>query len=426
MGGRAARSRHRFGRPRRTFAEEQGGPSMTRWFAAARSSSAGGAASRWAAELADPGTYWAALALIGGAIAAGRAHRAAATAARPLPISFALHGGAGAARVGGGRGARACSSRCWRASWSVPSPRRSKARLLLFVERLAEGLGAVARVPRRRVDALGRPTERAGELLALAAAVGHAHPHRRGRRGWCANALSSVPMHGRTADLALSPVPCSWRSATRASTVPAAWVSGDPLVFTIPLLAAWYSYEHLDEIRRTYDQTIRSLGAAPELGGMVRDGSCRARRVDSRSPSAHELGFSRAEIEQLETAALLHHLGQVCIDEPEDGRPPDSAAIAKAGAEILRRTQLLAPAGDIIAAEAMPYRDEPGSDPALVAAADPQGHERVRRAVAGALRPRVRRARSAVLRARLPLRRAGARRARDRLDKAGLLAAVTR
>ena len=45
-----------------------------------------------------------------------------------------------------------------------------------------------------------------------------------------------------------------------------------PAIFTIPLLAAWYSYEHLEVIRRTYDQTIRALGAAPELGGMVREG----------------------------------------------------------------------------------------------------------------------------------------------------------
>ncbi len=51
-----------------------------------------------------------------------------------------------------------------------------------------------------------------------------------------------------------------------------AWACGVPSCFTIPLLAAWYSYEHLDVIRRTYDQTIRALGAAPELGGMVRDG----------------------------------------------------------------------------------------------------------------------------------------------------------
>ena len=46
--------------------------------------------------------------------------------------------------------------------------------------------------------------------------------------------------------------------------------------------------------------------------------------------------------------------GQVCLDEPDDGRPPEPVSVAQAGATILRGTQLLAPAGDIIAAEWMP------------------------------------------------------------------------
>jgi hypothetical protein len=140
-----------------------------------------------------------------------------------------------------------------------------------------------------------------------------------------------------------------------------------PAIFTIPLLAAWYSYEQLNVIRATYDQTIRALGAAPELGGMVREGH--AERVATIAvATGHELGFSRVEIESLETAALLHHLGQVCIDEPEDGRSPDPVAVAKAGAEILRVTPLLAPAGDIIAAEQLPYHEQIGADPSLLAA----------------------------------------------------------
>ncbi len=51
---------------------------------------------------------------------------------------------------------------------------------------------------------------------------------------------------------------------------------------------------------------------------------------------------------------MLHHLGQVCVDEPEDGRPAEAAAVAEAGAAILRSTSLLAPAGDVVAAETMP------------------------------------------------------------------------
>jgi hypothetical protein len=123
-----------------------------------------------------------------------------------------------------------------------------------------------------------------------------------------------------------------------------------PAVFTIPLLAAWYSYERLEAIRRTYEQTIRALGAAPELGGLVLEGH--AERVAELSVSmGNVLGHSNAELEALETAALLHHLGQMCLDEPEGGRSPDPGAVAQAGAVILRSTPLLAPAGDVIAAE---------------------------------------------------------------------------
>jgi hypothetical protein len=138
-----------------------------------------------------------------------------------------------------------------------------------------------------------------------------------------------------------------------------------PLVFTIPLLAAWYSYERLALIRRTYDQTIRALGAAPDLGGMVRDGHAE-RVAEVAVAMGSTLGFSRYELEQLQTAALLHHLGQVCIDEPDDGRPPEPVSIAHSGATILRSTELLAPAGDIIAAEWMPYREQVGSRPSVM------------------------------------------------------------
>ena len=246
-----------------------------------------------------------------------------------------------------------------------PEPSSIEGRLVLFVERLAEGLGAVV-VYHAVVSAVGRPTERAGELLALAAAsvtpILIAEVARMVRERHL-----SVPMHGRTADLALITSAILMAISDQGINGSDGMGLWGPAIFTIPLLAAWYSYEQLNVIRATYDQTIRALGAAPELGGMVREGH--AERVASMAvATGHELGFSRAEIEALETAALLHHLGQVCIDEPEDGRSPDSAAVAKAGAEILRATPLLAPAGDIIAAEPMQYRDEPGSDPALVAA----------------------------------------------------------
>ena len=56
----------------------------------------------------------------------------------------------------------------------------------------------------------------------------------------------------------------------------------------------------------------------------------------------------------------------MCLDEPEDGRPPEPIAVAQSGATILRGTRLLAPAGDIIAAEWMPYRQTKASRPSVL------------------------------------------------------------
>ena len=171
----------------------------------------------------------------------------------------------------------------------------------------------------------------------------------------------AISTHGRTADIALV------TSATLMG-VSDLGVDGSggmglwgPLVFTIPLLAAWYSYEHLERdpphLRPDDPRARRRSGA----GGIVRDGHAERVADDGGCRRRRELGFSRREIVPLETAALLHHLGQVCLDEPDDGRPPDPALVATSTAEILRGTQRLAAAGDIIAAESVPYRAEVGS-----------------------------------------------------------------
>ena len=70
-----------------------------------------------------------------------------------------------------------------------------------------------------------------------------------------------------------------------------------PLLFSTPLLAAWYAFERLDSATRAYRQTIEALAMAPEFGGIVPPGHSqrvavlvvgdggRARRVDAATPS---------------------------------------------------------------------------------------------------------------------------------------------
>ncbi|HEV3452747.1 MAG TPA: hypothetical protein VG869_16305 [Acidimicrobiia bacterium] len=128
-----------------------------------------------------------------------------------------------------------------------------------------------------------------------------------------------------------------------------------PLLFSIPLFAAWYSFELLRRTRRTFRQTVRALGIAPELGGLTRSGHIE--RVATLSVSlGQELGVTAGQLEDLETAAWLHHLGAVCIDDPTPGEQPDAMEVARAGAKMLRTSHALASAGDIVASEPSLHR----------------------------------------------------------------------
>ncbi len=128
-----------------------------------------------------------------------------------------------------------------------------------------------------------------------------------------------------------------------------------PLLFSIPLFAAWYSFELLASTRRNFRQTVEALGVAPELGGLVREGHV-ARVAELAVAIGRDLHLNETEVEHLETAALLHHLGAVCLDAPEEGEVLDGAAIAAVGAEMLRASEILAPAGDIVAAAPLLHR----------------------------------------------------------------------
>jgi hypothetical protein len=322
----------------------------------------GGAAVAIGIQIASPGSSWVSLAVIGGGIAAGELIELKPRMRAALPISFAFmevlaHQASAADAV-------LVIVIAELATFLVRSaPTSVEGRLALFAERLLEGLAAVL-VYHGMADALGNPMTRAKLLFALAIAsispiaVAEVARMARERR-------LTISSHGRMADLAL--VTSAMLMAISSTGVEGHTGMGlwGPAVFTIPLLAAWYSYEHLALIRRTYDQTIRALGAAPELGGMVRDGHAE-RVADLAVAVGATLGFSRHELTQLETAALLHHLGQVCLDEPDDGRPPEPVAVAQAGATILRGTPLLAPAGDIVAAKWMPYRQHVSSRPSVM------------------------------------------------------------
>jgi hypothetical protein len=123
-------------------------------------------------------------------------------------------------------------------------------------------------------------------------------------------------------------------------------------LFSVPLLAAWFSYERLAVISRTSEQTIVALSVVPEMAGLARDGH--AARVAALSVEVGDaMGLRRAELDDLRAAALLHHLGHLCLDAPEVREQPiEPYEVADKGAEILRQTDL-AHAGDLLATDAV-------------------------------------------------------------------------
>jgi hypothetical protein len=243
-----------------------------------------------------------------------------------------------------------------------PTPGSLAGRATLTVERWTEAAATVAAY-RLVLGGLGFATGRVQVLVALAAAAIAAiavadlwQLVRELRRSPTVAAPRNLfPLDGRTADLTL--IASGMLMAVGARGIDGRGDVGlwGVLLFTVPLMAACFAFARVAAIRSVYDQTIRALSAVPEIGGFVRPGHAE-RVADLAVAIGEQLDFGRSDLEQLRTAALLHHLGQVCLDEPLGRNGPDVDRIADAGASILRATGSLARAGHLLAAEPLPYR----------------------------------------------------------------------
>lgn len=231
-------------------------------------------------------------------------------------------------------------------------PRPWRTRALVLVERLVAIGVAVALY--RLVIAIGDPSGELTVLVALALAGAAALA--------VDEAAFSVRTHhvdlgtrGRSAQLALL-------SSGMLMAVGYAGLGDSggmglwgPLLFSVPLLASWYSFERLAVIRRTYTQTLRALSVVPELGGLVREGHA-GRVADLAVTMGRDLGLDARELDYLEAACLLHHIGHVCLDDPSyTGHPIDATEVAQASAEMLRQAEFLAPAAELLSPDPHPF-----------------------------------------------------------------------
>ena len=107
----------------------------------------------------------------------------------------------------------------------------------------------------------------------------------------------------------------------------------------------------LRDARRTARRSRRSRwrpSSAASFRPVTRSASPRCR---SRWPARS--ACRPRDTTDLEMAALLHHLGQVTIDEPEDpSRPTPPSEVAAVTSTMLREIKPLAGAGDIVAGDA--------------------------------------------------------------------------
>lgn len=119
----------------------------------------------------------------------------------------------------------------------------------------------------------------------------------------------------------------------------------------IPLLAARLGLDRFAVATRAYDQTIRAMSRLPEqLGTVGAEHGVRVGRLVHRV--GIELGLDADTLTDLEHAAHLHELGRIQHDDPE--APVAPAALAAAGASILRETESLSRVADIVAAHGEP------------------------------------------------------------------------
>lgn len=134
-------------------------------------------------------------------------------------------------------------------------------------------------------------------------------------------------------------------------------------VAVVPYAISHVSFTLLTGTRQTYGQMIRALSRLPEVAGLSPDGHA-ASTAMLASTMARGIGMHPEDVTQLEYAALLHDIGRITVEDSAE--EPNSADLARWGAEIIRQAPYLAKVADYVEHHEDPYR-RPGEedDPAI-------------------------------------------------------------
>lgn len=132
-------------------------------------------------------------------------------------------------------------------------------------------------------------------------------------------------------------------------------------LFLLPLVLMRSAMRRQQRTRTARRQAIAALSRMTDLAGYTRTGhSGRVSRLCLEV--GHTLHLSEHDLTELESAALLHDIGQVSLHEPipagatVEAAPVDQQRIADDGALIVRRTGVLDQVAAIIEQQAVPFR----------------------------------------------------------------------
>jgi hypothetical protein len=119
-------------------------------------------------------------------------------------------------------------------------------------------------------------------------------------------------------------------------------------VALFPLVLTRFAYDRYAAAQQAYRQTIKALSIVPEVAGVTPIGHGERSAVYAVA-LARELGLGREAIERVATAARLHHIGYVTVDDPQEAaHTTNRRLLAQLGGDILRQTQFLANVGDLV------------------------------------------------------------------------------
>jgi hypothetical protein len=120
------------------------------------------------------------------------------------------------------------------------------------------------------------------------------------------------------------------------------------VVAVAPLVMTRFAFDRYAAAQQAYRQTIKALSIVPEVAGVTPLGHGERSAVYAVA-LARRLGLNDEAVERVSTAARLHHIGYVAVDDPQEATTrEDKIRLAKQGADILRRTEFLVDVGDLV------------------------------------------------------------------------------